>query len=373
MSNTSFRLSVLPLFWNHPKVILCGGKSVGKSSLLRFLVNKCLYKWKQILVLDFDLGQCEFTLPGCISATVVEEPLLGPNFSHLKEPVRSVYLGEVDVTKCPEKYIEGCKSLIDFADENYSDIPWLVNTMGFTKGFGVSLACGIITYTSPTHVVQIQSKDRKLNFPSLLEPQYVECLRHSAFDVALSRTDYQLYEIPSGSEQPGFVSKSRGMSPAESRNLVILSYMSRMLNSNTSSLSQVTPYMINMDKLKLLTINEYNLTKSQVAATMNGNMVALCLETPSNKFLDCRGFGIVRAVDWQNNTLFLITPLPPSELSGVNCLVKGNIGLPDSLYYNQGELVTGHVPYLAHTSAGSTARFAKRDFRSLPVTQRSYR
>lgn len=69
-------------------VVLCGGKGVGKSTLLRFLVNRCLKKWPKILVLDFDPGQSEFTVMGCLSAALVQQPLLGPNFSHLIEPIR---------------------------------------------------------------------------------------------------------------------------------------------------------------------------------------------------------------------------------------------------------------------------------------------
>lgn len=70
------------------KVLLCGGKSVGKSSMLRYLCNRLLATYTKVLVLDLDPGQPEFTVPGCISATIVEEPLLGPNYTHLKKPER---------------------------------------------------------------------------------------------------------------------------------------------------------------------------------------------------------------------------------------------------------------------------------------------
>lgn len=71
-----------------PKILLCGGKSVGKSTLLRFYCNKLLNNYQKVLIIDLDPGQPEFTMPGCISATIVTEPLFGPNYTHLKNPER---------------------------------------------------------------------------------------------------------------------------------------------------------------------------------------------------------------------------------------------------------------------------------------------
>jgi polynucleotide 5'-hydroxyl-kinase GRC3/NOL9 len=70
--------------------MVCGGKSVGKSTLLRFMVNKCLSHFEEILFLDFDPGQAEFSVPGCVSVVRVNEPLLGPNFTHLLKQERWV-------------------------------------------------------------------------------------------------------------------------------------------------------------------------------------------------------------------------------------------------------------------------------------------
>ncbi|KAG8300774.1 Polynucleotide 5'-hydroxyl-kinase nol9 [Homalodisca vitripennis] len=113
---------------------------------------------------------------------------------------RSVFLGEIDVTKCPENYIEGCKSLIHFARENYSNIPWLINTMGFTKGFGVKLICDIIKNVKPTHVIEIESKKRNLNFPMRLDPGFV----HSQnFGNCATPLDYKFFIVGSGAEEKG--------------------------------------------------------------------------------------------------------------------------------------------------------------------------
>jgi polynucleotide 5'-hydroxyl-kinase GRC3/NOL9 len=67
--------------------MLCGGKNAGKSTALRRLINKSI-KDKPVLVLDFDPGQPEFTVCGLMSVTLVKEPLLGPNYTHLIQPLK---------------------------------------------------------------------------------------------------------------------------------------------------------------------------------------------------------------------------------------------------------------------------------------------
>lgn len=68
--------------------IICGGKNVGKSSVLKYLINRSLSKYPGVVCLDFDPGQSEFTPPGCLSVVLIKEPVLGPNFTHVIEAER---------------------------------------------------------------------------------------------------------------------------------------------------------------------------------------------------------------------------------------------------------------------------------------------
>jgi len=66
--------------------VVCGGKGMGKSTFVRFLVNRSLPVFGEVVCLDLDPGQPEFTIPGCVSAVIVKQPLLGPSFTHLTTP-----------------------------------------------------------------------------------------------------------------------------------------------------------------------------------------------------------------------------------------------------------------------------------------------
>lgn len=70
------------------KIFIAGGKGMGKSTLLRYMINKLLNKFEEIRVIDLDPGQAEFYVPGCLSVVNISEPCIGPNFTHIRKPER---------------------------------------------------------------------------------------------------------------------------------------------------------------------------------------------------------------------------------------------------------------------------------------------
>ncbi|CAG0882541.1 unnamed protein product [Darwinula stevensoni] len=71
-----------------PRVVICGDQNTGKSTLARYLVNRLLSsRCKEVLYLDVDPGQSEFTVSTCLSLVKVMKPLLGPPWSHQLDPL----------------------------------------------------------------------------------------------------------------------------------------------------------------------------------------------------------------------------------------------------------------------------------------------
>ena len=155
--------------------LIAGGKSVGKSTTMRYLINGLLPASKKVVLLDVDPGQTECTPPGCISYSLIEQPLMGPNFTHLKTPAFQVYIGDVNVSRCITRYIESIKMLVDKLSSCpvLSRLPIVINTMGFSQGIGWDIILFTIKLIRPSFVVQIMSEKPKNNYIEYLSKQVV--------------------------------------------------------------------------------------------------------------------------------------------------------------------------------------------------------
>ncbi|XP_043279847.1 polynucleotide 5'-hydroxyl-kinase NOL9 [Venturia canescens] len=361
------------------RTVIAGGKGVGKSTMARYLVNKLLATSESVIFLDLDLGQTEFTPAACLSITIVDEPLLGPNFTHLKIPYFQFYLGSVDVTRCLEQYVDGVKKLVELLNEDskLSHRPIVINTMGFCKGIGADLINYILKILLPTDVIQILSKRSKNNFNDTLSRQVID--RQSlgwltwTKDINRDRpTKHRLHVIYSEAETSTGPAESWNLEAHQQRELVMISYLSQIIKANESATSQlrslvtsinaVTPYVVPFDALCVSIAGVY---VSQILSIMNGNIVALCgvnMESLVPKNLEdnlegsyprvlirpplstCYGFGILRGVDMEKEQLFINTPLPASLMKHVNCLM-GCTNVPQSLLQlnEEGAPYTGSV------------------------------
>lgn len=155
--------------------LIAGGKSVGKSTSIRCLINSLLRTSEKVVLIDVDPGQAECTPPGCISYSLIEEPLLGPNFTHLKTPVYQLFIDDVNVSRCVTRYLEGIKMLIEKLKKCpiLSRLPIVVNTMGFTQNLGWDIAIFTIKLVRPSIILQIMSSKKKNNYDDFLSAEVV--------------------------------------------------------------------------------------------------------------------------------------------------------------------------------------------------------
>ncbi|OWY93085.1 hypothetical protein PHMEG_00037648 [Phytophthora megakarya] len=94
------------------KIVVCGGKGVGKSTFCRYMLNRLLAKFGTVAFLDTDLGQSELTPSGLVALHAMTTPLLGPGFSHMKNPIRSFFCGNTNPGNDPLYYMKAVKSLL---------------------------------------------------------------------------------------------------------------------------------------------------------------------------------------------------------------------------------------------------------------------
>ena len=336
------------------RLLICGGKGVGKSTLLRYTVNRLLRQVDSVLVLDFDPGQPEFTPMGFVSATVVSSALLGPNFTHLHKPVESYFVGDADITAHPNRYIHCCTQLLHTCRQQPSlmNLPTIINTMGFTAGVGLDMSLDIIRLSQPSRVVQLSSRSSRRNFPAALDRSYVVQHPRGWQTGAESEhlvADYRFDMVVSAAESSDKSTEEWGFRPSELRNIGLVSYFSQLSTGPEWSLTDATPYKISWNSVAICVSHE-SLPPALALAALNASLVALCIldaETVSSvprhqlaghptvlgqmPAMPCLGYGLVRAVDYQKRLIYVVTPEPADRLGRVNCLVMGGVHLPEAM------------------------------------------
>jgi polynucleotide 5'-hydroxyl-kinase GRC3/NOL9 len=157
-----------------PRVIMvCGPKSSGKSTFVKFLVNRLLStltntsrpktrtKKLDIALLDIDPGQPEYSPPGQLSLIHVSEPNFGPPFTHpipnaQSEVIRSHSIATISPSLDPSLYMACVLDLFAHYRNLLSTEPhWplVINTPGWVLGTGLEILVEIITQLRPSEII----------------------------------------------------------------------------------------------------------------------------------------------------------------------------------------------------------------------------
>ncbi|KAJ2715209.1 Polynucleotide 5'-hydroxyl-kinase grc3 [Coemansia spiralis] len=163
-----------------PVYVVAGGQGLGKSTFARLLVNRLITRFGRVFYMETDLGQPELAPPGVLSLTILDEPLLGPPFTHTgqTEPYHAVYMGVTTPKNDPDRYADAVKRLAaayrdhtitarvahkeavggvpDCArDLDAQVVPLVVNTQGWLKGLGLDLHYSLCEEVRPTNYIQV--------------------------------------------------------------------------------------------------------------------------------------------------------------------------------------------------------------------------
>lgn len=156
------------------KVAFIGSKGVGKSTCLRYCLNRLLSNpdlTPAVAVLDADVGQPELGPPGMLTLSMRTEPLLKHPYAHFLSKQRQVYVdacfyGSTSSQINPDRYIQCVRHLLNAYNSRLGgQIPLLINMDGWVQGLGLEILQSLIQdILHPTHVIQIQGDTKSRAF-----------------------------------------------------------------------------------------------------------------------------------------------------------------------------------------------------------------
>ena len=378
-------------------VLACGGKDVGKSTYLRYLVNSLLNSHEKVAYLDCDPGQCEFTLSGTVQLTIINEPLLGPPHTHLLHSADSYFLGYLSPNDIPGYYLETIRKCLTTYQklnfESINKIPLIVNTMGWNQGLGLCLLKEQINILQPTVILQLNCADINKNLPivdyewyksSIGWPSTQDSSSYSSPIYKLYTIDRSAYKLQSNdNEKNQNRRKPIVYSAKHHRTIAILAYFSALQENQTffRPIHHIKPYRIPWHHFAVH-VSHMQVVYEELFRVLNASLVGLCkiddkfIKKPDNQlpgYLDfngeseanqrnilgsikCFGFGIVRGINMETKEFYIITPEPCEKLNQVNLLVKGMINVPVEFFYEQdSETPCPYVAFVDNNSNNAVA------------------
>ncbi|KAL8261335.1 hypothetical protein R6Q59_025384 [Mikania micrantha] len=327
---------------------ICGPKNSGKSTFSRHLLHLLLRRHKRVAYIDSDVGQPEFTPPGCLSLTIVDAETIDVKV----QPERCFFFGDISSKRDPELYLTYIFALYDYYHKNYhqssasaspskSRVPLIVNTSGWVKGVGYDVLVDMLKHMAPSHVVNICISAKSKNLPSgAFWSQDGDAGAITLIEISSARQDSLNRSV--------LVHKdSRHL-----RDLSLVTYFKGCFprDMNVTSIKEIAqalaahpPYEVSVSSVSIKHLH-CEVPKAEIFYSLNASIVGLAVDSKGSGHLPrCVGLGIVRGIDTLRRVLFIITPVPQNVLEDVDVLLQGFIQIPTCLLQVHGCI----SPYMA--------------------------
>ncbi|KAI3651965.1 hypothetical protein MP228_003268 [Amoeboaphelidium protococcarum] len=319
--------------------LLCGEKSVGKSTMTRHLVNRLLQDYDSVFYLDCDVGQSEFTPPGLVSLIKISDYILGPPFTHQRPAdTYPVYYGHLSLDADPVSYFTSVAQCWQKYNKiNSRKCPIVINTCGWMTGIGADLLNQIIYLTQVRNVVELvpQICPSKLNLTDRCTRWWSESVpQKSCANLKLCH-----FIIESGSPLP-YNTGQQQFSAQDHRMLAFTSHFfcdtKQVYNQclwDFTPLWQRACFWVGAEDVIIEIDGGGDLSISEKLAVINAQIVALeSLEKQKREFM---GYGVVRSIsEDQFSGFFIVTPVDQSRVQKITHIRKSSIELPPYFYFH---------------------------------------
>ncbi|CAN1216427.1 Polynucleotide 5'-hydroxyl-kinase NOL9 [Linum perenne] len=305
-----------------PIALICGAKNCGKTTFSRYLLNVLLRRYRKVGYLDTDVGQPEFTTPGFLSLTVVDELTPDLTIPCLKRPERCFFFGDTSSKRDPTSYMKNISALYDYYRKEYCTydstessskrgLPLIVNTPGWVKGVGYDILVDMLRYIAPTHVVKIDTSSTRKNLPA-----------GKFWLDGDADLEVNLIEIFSANQDSFNRSVLVKKDAHLLRDLRIMAYFRQCfpdtlkvdtIKELANALASHPPYQVPISSIKIRHLY-CQVPQAEVLYSLNATIV-----------------GIVRGIDTVKGLLYIITPVTQITLSKVDLLLQGLIEIPTCL------------------------------------------
>ncbi|XP_078178558.1 polynucleotide 5'-hydroxyl-kinase NOL9-like [Carex rostrata] len=298
-----------------------------------------LIRYKRVGYLDTDVGQPEFTTPGCVSLHIIDKETPDLTVLCLKTPEKSLYFGDVCAKANAKDYVFYIFNLYNYFSKKFYKfdnlteshkpyVPLIVNTSGWIKGFGFDVLVDILRYISPTHVVKVECSEASKNLPG------------GAFWLfGGQKSNAEIIEICSAQKNTHSISSKKDARTM--RDLRFLAYFRQCLPKDLEipsyselrrHLASITPFEIFLSKINVTYLHCQDSTKMTCHSLINRIVgLAISSSVPSSALVStpwCVGLGIVRSIDIERDTIYLVTPIPLHIVKEVDVLLQGSIEIP---------------------------------------------
>ncbi|ADC69075.1 NUC156 family protein [Methanocaldococcus sp. FS406-22] len=316
------------------KIILLGGVDSGKTTLATFLANELLNLGFRVAIIDSDIGQKSILPPATISLAFPET-----NFNNLYEikPYKSYFVGSTAPIQFFGEMITGTKLLCDYAEDKADVV--IVDTTGLISGSGADLKRMKIEMIKPDVIIALQKRNELRQilkpFENKIRVFYLKVYENAKSFSREERKeiraekwkeyfkDSKIYSIGFNDVIISGTKVFQGEKILEDEKYLLESIFKWKILYGSKCEGRYT--IVKRDLVNMPRQIDKNILYYIEPERFNNLIVGLIDEEGF-----CIGLGILKAIDFENETLEILTPINEDEIKNIKEIRFGRIKVDEN-------------------------------------------